>query len=600
MAETLLFSIAAILVLGIGAQWLAWRIHVPAILLLLVLGFIAGPVTGLVSPDRLFGELLSPMVSLAVALILFEGGLSLRVDELREIGGVVYRLVSIGAAVTWLAIAAAAFYVLDLGTSTSLLLGAVLVVTGPTVVIPLINHVRPKRRLWTILKWEGITIDPIGVLLAVIVFEAVRAGQLAESAPQIAVDIVLVIGIAGIGGVVTAAILVFAIRYHWIPDELINPAVITLMFAAVAASNALQPESGLATATVIGAVLGNQNRISIRRIAEFQANIQVLVLSGLFILLAARIPVDLLESVSWRLVAFVAILIFAVRPMAVLISTVRSKLDWRERGFLAWMAPRGIVAAAISSVFAVSLAEAGIGEPERLISITFIVIVVTVVVYGFTATPVAKLLGIQRPPGDGFLVLGAQPWARDIARLLQDLGTTTILVDDDRTAIREARLEGFRAVYTSPLSKYASQQLDLAGLGIGNLLAFSGSDDRNALASLHYSNVFGRACVYQLTPEEYGTRREGVSLEYRGRLLFNDTMTYESITERYAQGARIVMTKLTREFDYDAWLGVHDNKATPLFVVTERASGQSRVQVCTVDGRNYPQAGQTVIGLVGP
>jgi len=277
--------------------------RMPSILFLLVFGFLAGPVTGLLDPDALLGELLLPIVSISVAIILFEGGLTLRLEELREIGGVVLALVTLGAIVTWSLAAAAAHFVLGLEVQVAVLLGAVLVVTGPTVIGPLLRHVRPTGRVADILKWEGIVIDPIGALLAVLVFEALLVG-------------------------------------------------------AFVLSNHLQAESGLFAVTLMGLVLDNQKHVAVKHILDFKENLSVLIISALFILLSDRLEPSHFSHFGMESVLFLAILIFVARPTSVLTSTLRSDLDWRERLFLSWMAPRGIVAAAVASVFALKLSAA--------------------------------------------------------------------------------------------------------------------------------------------------------------------------------------------------------------------------------------------------
>jgi NhaP-type Na+/H+ or K+/H+ antiporter len=292
MVEHILLSLASIIVLGIGAEWLAWRLRLPSILLLLIFGIVVGPVTGFLNPDALFGDLLLPVVSIAVAIILFEGGLNLRISELRQVGGVVRNLITIGVLVTWLIGAGAAHFLLGLNFALALLLGAILVVSGPTVIMPLLRHLRPSGQVGSILKWEGIVIDPIGAILAVLVFEAILAGGFREAAAVTVIGLLKTILIGGGIGMLGAMIMVLLLRRFWIPDFLHGAVSLTLVIAVFAGSNLLQTDSGLLAATVMGIYLANQRTVSVRHIVRFKENLRVLLISGLFILLAARLQVS--------------------------------------------------------------------------------------------------------------------------------------------------------------------------------------------------------------------------------------------------------------------------------------------------------------------
>jgi NhaP-type Na+/H+ or K+/H+ antiporter len=356
MAGTALLSLALILVLGVGASWLAWRLEVPSILLLLLAGFLAGPVAGWLAPDQLFGDLLLPLVSFSVAIILFEGGLSLRVIELEEVGSVVRNLVTVGVLVTWIVTTGAAYLLLDLGFELSLLLGAVLVVTGPTVIVPLLRHLRPRANVSNALKWEGILIDPIGVILSVGVFRAILApGARAPTALFVTIGKALVLGT--LVGIVGAVAVYVALKRDWTPDVLHVPVTLAFVGAAFVAAEALQAEAGLVTATIMGVVLANREDFVKRHIVEFKENLRTLLIGFLFVVLAARLDLSDLTVVGPSSLAFLVVLFLVARPLAVWLSTIGSDLDWRERTFLSAMAPRGIVAAAIASVFALELAE---------------------------------------------------------------------------------------------------------------------------------------------------------------------------------------------------------------------------------------------------
>lgn len=593
MTEHLLVGLASIVVLGIGAQWLAWLLRSPAILLLLIFGLTAGPVTGFLHPDALLGNLLLPLVAVSVAIILFEGGLSLSMRELPQIGRVLRTLVSVGAAVTWVVSASAAYFLLDLDLDLAALLGAILIVTGPTVIGPLLRHVRPTGPVGPILKWEGIVIDPIGAMLAVLVFEAILVGELQQATTRVVLGVVKTVLIGGVFGLLAARSLVFLLKRYWIPDFLQNPVSLMLVVGAFTVSNVLQAESGLLTVTVMGIALANQRAVSVKHIIAFKENLRVLLISTLFILLAARLQWRDLAPLGMESLAFLAVLILVARPAAVALSTVNADLNWRERMFLAWMAPRGIVAAAVSSIFALRLAEAGYVQAERLVPVTFLVIIATVTLYGLTASPVARWLQIATPHLQGVLIVGAHAWARAIASALQEEGYRVLLVDTNWANIAAARMAGLPTHYGSVLAENAPD--DIALEGIGRVLALTSNDEVNALTALHFAELFGRAEVYQLSPKsDGGGDLQTVPQHLRGRLLFGADMTYTTLSDRVAAGAVIKKTPITKEFDYKAFQARYGSSAVPLFLIDNTGN----LTVCTVDQPVAPKPGQTLISLI--
>ena len=396
--SALLIGITSILIFGIGAQWVAWRLKLPAILLLLISGILAGPVFGLLNPDQLMGDLLTPFISVSVAIILFEGGLSLRFSELKDIGGVIGNLVSIGVILTWGITAVSAFYLFPFDWELAILIGAILVVTGPTVIIPLLRQVRPSGQVGSILKWEGIVIDPIGAMLAVLVFEVILSTSFSAATSVAVMSIVKTVFFGTLVGLAGAALIYFLLKRHLLPDYLQNPISLMVVVTVFTISNMLQHESGLWATTVMGIALANQKSARIHHITEFKENLRVLLLSALFILLAARVELsNLLENLNWNILAFLAILILIARPAGVYISTMFSNVNWREKLFLCWMAPRGVVAASISSIFAISLAQNGFAYADQLVPIVFLVIIGTVTIYGLPASWVARKLGVAKP-----------------------------------------------------------------------------------------------------------------------------------------------------------------------------------------------------------
>ncbi len=596
MQEHLLIDLAAVLVLGITGVWLAWRLGLPSILVLLTLGFTAGPVTGLMRTDAVFGDLLLPLVSLSVGIILFEGGLSLKLRELREIGGPLFNLITLGVLFTWAATAILASSLGGLDLPLSILLGAILIVTGPTVIIPLLRDIRPSGRVGALLKWEGIVIDPLGAALAVLTFEAIFATEAVFSVAAAARVVFTTSVFGGLLGLVGAAIVYEALRRYWVPDYLHNPFALTVVVAVFVSADLIQSEAGLLATTVMGVALTNQERVPLKRLAEFKEDLQVIFISGLFILLSSRLPLDILTEFSNPMtVIFLLVLILIVRPISVAISTLGSKLNVGERAFLAWMAPRGIVAAAVSSIFAIRLADVGHPGAARLTIMTFVTVAGTVAIYGLTGPWIARWLGIADEDPQGFLIVGANRPARRIGLALQKVGVRVLMLDSNYDHIREARMAGLETAYGSALSQSALEELNLSG--IGRLLALTPNDEVNSLAALHFREIFGRGGVFQLAPPAPGRtdQHEAVSTNLRGRILFGAEWTCETFRDHFEQpGTEVKTTQLTDTFGFDDWKAKHGGRAVPMFIL--RPSG--RMRVFAADEPPQVQAGDRVISMV--
>ncbi len=593
MPHQALFQVTGIIILGILAQWVAWRLKLPSILLLLSAGTVAGPLTGLLQPDTLFGDLLSPIVSLSVAVILYEGGLSLRFRELRDIEGVFFRMTTLGVFISWLIGAMAAHYLLDFRWPIAALLGAVFVVTGPTVIGPLLRHIRLRSRLGALLKWEGIVVDPLGAVLAVLVFTMVQADEIQKGVAEAGLDLCLTLALGVVFGCAAAGILILALRRFWIPDSLHNPVSLMLMFASFTAANAIQDESGMLAVTVMGIALANQKWISIQHVVEFKETLGVLLISCLFILLAARLRPEDLHRIDLKSYLFVGVMIFVARPASVLLSAWGSPLSWRERFFLSCMAPRGIVAAAVSSVFAMKLTLDGYPRSVEMVPLTFLLVFITVLVYGLCARPLARRLGLVNVNPQGILFVGAHAWSRALAGALRKEGVPVMLVDTDWENISSARMAGLPCYYGSALAEKTREDIDFGDLG--RLLAVTANNEVNALACLRYVEDFGRQEVYQLPfPFAQEGRHEVVPMEHRGRLLFGQELTYSRLNEIMGNQPAVKTTKLTGAFTFKDFQAEHGETVIPLFVLRMNGS----VQVYTVNDKLFPQVEDSIISIV--
>lgn len=543
-------TIAIVLFLGVGGQWLANRLRIPGVLLLLTSGILVGPVLGLVKPEEEFGgDVLFPLVSMAVGLLLFEGGLGLKIDRLTDGRSVVLRLVTVGALVTWLIGWGATALLFDVPAGQAALIGAILVVSGPTVVIPLLHLARPREPTGAILRWEGIVIDPVGATLAIVVLDATLNDNSAATA---ALEIGITLGAGATAGVVVAAAAMAALHYHWVPDQFINPVMIAAAIIAYASAEQIHSEAGLMATTMLGLVLANQHLVPNGQLTAFSEDVGHLILGTLFILLGALVDLDALQSVFPEALVLIAVLVFIARPVAVLLSTIGGGLQRNDTKFLMWMAPRGIVAASVATVFSQQLTDAGQPAPE-LVPIVYATVIITVALYGLTATWVARKTRVAKAEPNGVAIVSNSPFALDLADALATEEIPVLVVSTTTTIQHAAFARGLLA-YDRPID---SHDLDLTLDGVGVRRAILITDDENfaSHAAYHLAEHLGRANLYQVQPDAIDD-----DFELRGRAAFGD-LTFS----RLAQGAEAKGFQLTTGAD----LREHDRA---LFIVNDNFS----------------------------
>jgi NhaP-type Na+/H+ or K+/H+ antiporter len=571
-----LLTITCLLGAGAAMQWLAWRVRVPAILFLLLAGFLIGPVFGWFAPEDTFGDLFRPIVSLAVGIILFEGGLTLKFSELRGVGRVVTNLCSIGALVTWLLTTLAGIWIVGVEPKIALLVGAILVLTGPTVVIPLVRHVRPRAPLGPILRWEGILIDPIGAVLALLVLEAITGH---DSAAAIATGIGKTVVYGGALGAVTGWLLARALEQLAIPDRLHVPVTFGTVGVAFAVANTLQPEAGLLAVTVMGIVLANRSKLDIEHVLEWHEPLVTMLLALLFVTISARLELESLTKFGLMSIVFTAALILIVRPAAVALSTLGTSLNWRDRG---------IVVAAVSSEFSLHLEHVGEPGAQDVIAMVFPTIVLTVVAYGFLARPFARLIGTAQADPQGAVLVGADLVSRELGQVLKEQGFEVLLVDTNHANTTTARTSGLRTFQGSVLSHRFTEEAELDG--IGNMIALTPSDEINRLALEQFVPTFGRAHLFRVA----SANKKRKDPHHAGRELFAEDLNAEELRSQLHGGARIRATKLTDQFGPDEYREQYGDQARPLFVVTS----DKTLQIITTDSPPLLKVGQTVLGLV--
>jgi len=571
MHEEILLTLTGIGLISIICQWFAWWVKLPAILFLLLAGIVAGPLTGWLQPDKVFGDLLFPIVSLSVAVILFEGSLTLKLEEIRGLTTIVRRMVTLGVLVTWIIISLTTHWTLGFSWNLSFLFGAMVVVTGPTVIIPMLRTVRPNARIANILRWEGIVIDPIGAILAVLVFEFIISGQAGGGAFG---HTLIVFGSTLLAGVIAGSIggyfLGTVLRHYWLPEYLHNVAALTLVFGVFTASNLVQEESGLLAVTIMGMLLTNMKNVSVDNILNFKESLSVLLISGLFIILAARTEFSQFSELGWPALIVFLVIQFVARPLKILVSSWGSSLSWQEKAILSWIAPRGIVAAAVAALFALRLQQQGYEQAALLVPLTFMVIIGTVVLQSATARPIANWLGVAEPEAKGFLIIGANPFARSLAQALNDIDYRTLLVDSNWDNIRAALMGGLQTYYGNPVSEHADRHLDL--VGIGQLLALSPRAELNALATMRYKTEFGSGKLFVLGPgsNEDSTEKRKFSMPKATNVLFEENVNYERLSEMLNKGAEIRSTTITEKFDISDYNKKYYGRSIPLFSISPK------------------------------
>lgn len=582
--------IAGVLAAGLLAQILGWRLRVPAIVFLLAFGLIAGPISDLVHPDDVFGDALFPTVAIAVAIILFEGSLAMGVAGIRTAGRTTLTLLTIGSVLTFTGVSVAARFVLDVEWRVAYLLAAVLVVTGPTVIGPIVKSLGLHGRLGMILEAEGTIIDPIGAIATVVVFQS-----LFESSDASVLETLTSTFAIGIGaGVLGTAVLVIVLSRLLIPDELHQVLTLTVVVTTFAVSNHYAHEAGLVAVTVLGFLLASQNKVSVRHILEFNETLRVLFISGLFILLAARIDRATLTDLEWRSVLFLLALVLVVRPLSVLGSTVGVGLERAERIFLAATAPRGIVAASIASVFALRLAEEGVAGAQIVLSATFTVIVGTVLLSGLGARPLARRLGLLGDDGTHVVIVGSNDFTMALAEVLGREGVSTSLVDADRLNSRRAKMRGLDSWSGSIFS---AQDVHEVGLDRASVfLAATSNDELNALACRMAAETLERRHVFQLPPSRPSDSEIGkISLGLFGRSAFSMEATAEALDDRLLEGWKVSATNITKEFSVRDWKELHTD-GVPLAVI----DGKKRLHVLAAGRRRSIRGGERLVALIPP
>lgn len=578
-----MLELAGIIILGILAQWVAWKFKIPAILPLILIGLLVGPIaaefltedgTKWIEPvwngeKGLFpGDGLYYFVSLAISVILFEGGLTLKRNEITTVGPVITKLITLGSAITFLGGGVVAYYVFGLSWEVSFLFSSLIIVTGPTVITPILRNIPLKKDISAVLKWEGILIDPIGALVAVLVFEFISVGEGSGFTKTALIEFGKIILFGTTFGFTFAHALAFAINKNLIPHYLLNVVSLSTVLLVYVESDIFAHESGLLAVVVMGMVLGNNKLENIKELLYFKESLSVLLISILFILLAANINMDdMLLLYNWDAAILFAIVVFVIRPLAVFISTSGSNLKTNEKLFISWVGPRGIVAAGIASLFGSKLIKDGIAGAEYITPLVFMIVLGTVLLNATTARGVSKILGVFLLKSEGILIVGAGQLSRLIASYLVRNHRHVVLIDSNSNNVQKAKDLGLEAIKKDIYEEDLTDNIELND--VGYLLSLTGNSDINRFAINKFEEQFGENGSFRLiTPEEMNNPennpREG---------LFSHTDDFVKLTEVARRYPKIHETQIDSKAHYESLIKItkKDEDSVPLFI--KRKSG---------------------------
>jgi len=576
-----MLELAGIIILGILAQWFAWRLKIPAILPLILIGLFVGPISTLLTEDGskwiepiwnndakvgLFpGERLFNFVSLAISLILFEGGMTLKKDEIKNVGSVIYKLITIGALTTMLVAGVATHYIMDLSWPISFLFSALIIVTGPTVITPILRNLTIKKDLSTVLKWEGILIDPIGALAAVLVFEFISVGSThgAGYTQEALIEFGKIVVIGASIGFTSAYAFAMALKQKMIPHYLINVVALASVLGVFVLSDVFAHESGLLAVVIMGMVLGNMKIDALQEVLYFKEAISILLISLLFILLSANINItDLILIYNWKSLLLFMVIIVLVRPMGVFLSTRKSDLKLNEKLFISWVGPRGIVAAGIASLFGLKLSMQNVSGAEYITPLVFMIVLGTVLLNATTAKLFARFSGVLLKKAEGILIIGASPPSRLIAKYLRDAGRRVVLIDSNSTSITKAKEQHLEALECDIFSEELVENIELNDIGI--IMALTGSSRINEYAISKLKADFGEQGAYRLISAEEMNNPNNNPEEG----LFSHTDDYINISEVVRDFPYINEVEITSKEHYYKILEKTklDLKTIPIFI----------------------------------
>lgn len=592
LIDSLLFDLMFVIFLGIASQWFAWRFRMPAIVLMSIVGLLVGPILGIINPQESFGDLFGPIISLAVAIILFEGSLNLDIREVKGFNKPLLRIVTLGAVIAWFAGSLAAHYLAGLSWAVAFVIGGLFIVTGPTVILPLLRQAKLKPRPAAILKWEGIVVDPFGALLAVFAFEFVQFTN-----DEVTLNALLVFfsasAIAGLLGFGAGRGLGWMIEKGNVPEFLKSPMVFAVVLFTFVLSDEIMHETGLLAVTAMGITMANLHISSIKDMRHFKENISVLLISSIFVMLTASLnPQTLLRIFDLEIIVFVVAMLFVVRPLSIWLSTIGTDLTNKEKTLIGWIAPRGIVALTVSGYFANVMSENGYRDAEILTALTFALVFSTVVVHGFTIGWLARKLNLASSESPGVLIIGGNRFTTELAKSLQELNHHVLIMDNSFEHLSDARQAGVNSLVSEILSEQTEYNVDLTPYPL--LIAATEMDSYNALICSNFVPVLGRNALFQTAIHKGDTSALHQSLG--GSILFNQFDTIYQLNERILSGQVIRKTLITEQYNYTKYLRERHKDTLLLYLLKQNGE----LEFFTVKKEINARPGDIVVSLTPP
>lgn len=594
MEISLLFIIMSIGLLGIGSQWVAWKYSLPAIVIMSIAGLLVGPVFGLMNPEESFGALYDPIISIAVAIILFEGSLNLSFKELRGLGRPVVQIATIGAFIAWILGSLTAHYMAGLSWEVAFVIGGLFIVTGPTVILPLLRQSKLKPRPAKILKWEGIIVDPIGVLLAVFAFEIITV----FTQESVHANTLLFFFLASIFAILLGWFCGRAVGWMfetgYIPEFLKSPAVFVVVIFAFTLADEIIHGTGLLSVTAMGMTLANMGISSLNDFRHFKENISMLLISAIFIMLAASLQMETIYQIfSPNIIGYVLLMMFAVRPLSIFLSTIGSGLSLQEKSLVGWIAPRGIVALTVSSYFANILKDAGYADANLLTTLTFGLVFFTVVAHGFSIGPLAKKLNLSLEGKPGILIVGSNPFTVGLAKTFREGEFPVLIVDVSWENLRYARNNGIPFYHGEILSEQTEYNLDTIPYDF--IIAATNYHSYNALVCTTFMPEYGRTNVFKVDPGESENNGDIVS-KVGGRSLCKEEVSLDELNDKVTNHYVFRKTTLTEQFTYEHY--IEEKEVESVFLYFIKPTGQ--VFFYADDMRVTPNVGDVIISLTPP
>lgn len=579
------------------AQWVAWRFRLPAIVLLFSLGLIFGPGLGILHPSETMGWMFRPLVSLLVALVVFEGGMALDFRQLREAGEGVARLTMLALPINWVLGSLAAHYVAHLEWGTSMLFGAIVVVTGPTVVLPLLRSAKLQPRVAAFLRWEAIVNDPLGAILAAVVLQLMMLHVdvhadvfFTHTLP----DLLGAIAVSLSAGILPAYLIRYLFTRDLMPEILKTPMLISMALVIFSLCNLEMGGAGLMAVTIFGMALANLQIPGVTELRRMKESLVVLVVSVLFIMLTADLHRDVLARLSIPIFALTVVVLFVVRPLGIFLSTLGTSMPWKEKLFVGWIAPRGIVAAAVAGEAGISLKEAGYQSADLIMPAVFAVIAVTMILHGFSLGPIARLLKLTLSNDPAIAILGASPWSINFASCLRRARVPVLLVDNRSSALMPATRQDIPVLRAELLSQHGQESFEERPADY--LIATTGDGIYNGMVCGHLAPTMGRQRVYQISP---GVARldfyHGLSRDARGKVLGEPAWNYTLFDTLFEQGWRFVAVEATEESA--PTFGTDENR---LDILVVRRDGNILIRSAEDNDKAVPQPGDYMVSMVPP